>query len=50
MTAGCHWTVKVANRSKSTQLNPPITELIIITIAETTYPEETREFPKWRNF
>ena len=37
--------------TKSTQLNPPITELITITIETTTYLEKkTGEFPKWRNF
>ena len=45
-TVGCHRKVKVANRSKSTQLNPPIAELITITITETTFPEKTGEFPK----
>ena len=47
----CNWTVEAANHTKSTQLNPPITELITITIETTTYLEKkTSEFPKWRNF
>ena len=33
-------TVKAANHTKSTQLNPPITELITITIGTITYPEK----------
>lgn len=32
------WTVKLANHTKSSQPNPQITELIIITMATTTYP------------
>ena len=34
----CNRTFEAANHAKSTQLNPPITELITITIATTTYP------------
>lgn len=30
--------------------NPPITELVTITIATTTYSKKTEEFPKWRIF
>ena len=30
--------------------NLPITELITITIATTTYPEKNLEFPKWGDF
>ena len=33
-------TVKAANQTMSTQLNLPITELITITIATTTYPKK----------
>ena len=33
-------TVEAANHTKSTQFNPPITAVLIITIATTTYPEE----------
>ena len=39
-------TVEAANHTKSTQLNPPITELIT-TIATTTYPEKKREISKF---
>ena len=35
-------TVKAANQTMSTQLNLPITELITITIATTTYPKKKR--------
>ena len=42
-TVGCNWTpvirVEATNHTKSTQLNPSITELITITMATTTYPE-----------
>ena len=34
--SGCNRTVEAANHIKSTQLNPPITKLITITIATTT--------------
>ena len=36
----CKWTVEEANHTKSTQPNPPITELIKITITTTTYPKK----------
>ena len=45
-TVGCNRTVEAANHTKSTQLNPPITELIT-TIATTTYPEKKREISKF---
>ena len=35
-------TVKAANQTRSTQLNLPITEVITITIATTTYPKKKR--------
>ena len=38
-TVGCNWTVQAANCIKFTQLNPPITESITITIATTSYPK-----------
>ena len=43
---GC-WTVESANHTKSTQLNPPITELITIIIAATTYPEKKKPKKNW---
>ena len=39
----CNWTVKAANHIKSTQPNPPTTELIIVTI-------KTGEFQKMEEF
>ena len=40
-TVGCNWTVEAANHTKFSQLNPPMTELITITIiATTTYPKQ----------
>ena len=35
-----------ANHTKSTQLNPPITDLITITIATTIYPKKTWRISK----
>ena len=32
----CYWIAEAANHTKSTQINPPITELITITIATAT--------------
>ena len=50
-TDACNRTVEAANRTKSTQLKPTITELITITIPTTTYPKiKTREFSKWMIF
>ena len=41
----------MANHTKSSQPNPPITELITITITMTTYPKKKiEEFPKQRIF
>ena len=34
----------MANLSKSTQTNPPVTELITITIPTTIYPKKLRNF------
>ena len=39
-TVGCNRIVEAANHTKSTQLNPPVTELTTITIETTTYPEK----------
>ena len=38
-TDTCNRTDEAANRTKSTQLKPTITELITITIPTTTYPK-----------
>ena len=43
-TVGWNRTVKATNHTKSTQQNPPITELILITIAATTYPTKLGNF------
>ena len=40
LSGTCNWTVEAVNHIKSTQQNPPITELITITIATTTSPEK----------
>ena len=49
-TVGCNRTPVIGqittNHTKSTQLNPPITELITITIATTTYPEKKKKKKK----
>ena len=37
-TVGCNLTPEAANHTKSTQINPPISESIMITTAITTYP------------
>ena len=46
-TVGCNRTPVIGqittNHTKFTQLNPPITELITITIATTTYPEKKKK-------
>ena len=39
----------LANHIKCTQLNPPITEVIMITIATITYPNKLGINPKWMN-
>ena len=46
----CNGTIEAANHTKSIKLNPPITELITITIATITYPKKNGDLPKWRNF
>ena len=49
-TVGCNRTPVIGqittNHTKFTQLNPPITELITITIATTTYPEKKKKKKK----
>ena len=42
----CKRTVEAANHTRSTQLNPPITELITLTIATTTYPKKNKAISK----
>ena len=49
-TVGCNRTVEATSHTKYTQLNPPITELITITTATTTYRKRNVEFLKLRNF
>ena len=39
----------LANHIERTQLNPPITEVIMITIATITYPDKLGINPKWMN-
>ena len=39
----------LANHIKCTQLNPPITEVIMIAIATITYPNKLGINPKWMN-
>lgn len=40
----CNRTVRPTNPTKSTPLNPPITEFITITIAAKTYPTKQGNF------
>ena len=42
-------TDRLANHIKCTQLNPPITGVITITIAKTTYPTKLGIFQIWMN-
>ena len=48
-TVVCNQTITLANHIKCTQLNPPITEVITITIATITYPNKLGINPKWMN-
>ena len=58
LTVGCNRTTVIGqsqmkkHHTRSTQLNPPITELITITIATTTYPEKRKlvNFKNWISF
>ena len=43
----CNRIVEAANHTKSTQLNPFMTELTTITITITTYPEKNWEISKF---
>ena len=45
----CNRTVEAANQTKYTQLNPPIIELIIMTIAVTTYPKKGEKMRNLKN-
>ena len=45
MIGHCDRTVQAANHIKSARLNQPITELITVTTATTTYLRKTAEFP-----
>ena len=47
---GCNWTVEVVNHTKSTQPNPPITDLNTITIAKATYPTKNLGISKMEKF
>ena len=48
-TVACNQTITLANHFKCTELNPPITEVITITIATITYPNKLGINPKWMN-
>ena len=48
--SGLYWTVEVVNHTKSTQPNPPITELNTITIAKATYPTKNLGISKMEKF
>ena len=48
-TVACNRTVTLTNHINCSQLNPPITEVITITIATITYPKKLGINPKWMN-
>ena len=49
-TVGCNRTVEAANCTRSTCLNPPIRELITITLATTTYSKKNKTISKMKEY